>query len=76
MGEDLAAANVNRSYLLGGDEHRDFHIHAVLSVPEVRERHNQPLIVSVHTDRDGCRGVLIRVRDAPLLPVLAWRTNK
>ena len=26
MGEDFAATNVNRSYTLGRDEHRDLHI--------------------------------------------------
>jgi hypothetical protein len=44
MGEDIAAANVNRSLVCDQwNEHRDFYIHVVLSVPEVRERQNQSL---------------------------------
>ena len=53
------------------DEHRDLHFHAVLSVPEVRERQDQPRIVSGDTDCDGCRDLLARVRDFALLLVFA-----
>jgi len=55
------------------DEHRDLHLHAVLSVPEIRERQDQSRVVPGHADCDGCRDVLTRVRDIALLPVFAWR---
>ncbi len=58
------------------DEHRDLHLHAVLSVPEVRERQDQSHLVPGHTDCDGCRDLLTRVRDVALLPVFAGRMDE
>jgi len=54
------------------DKHRDLHLHAVLPVPEVRERQDQSRVVPGHTHRDGCRDLLTGVRDVALLPVFAW----
>lgn len=57
-------------------KHRYLHLHAVLSVPEVRERQDQSCVVPSHTDSDGHCDLLTRVRDVALLPVLAWRRGR
>src|SRR5262244_813267 len=58
------------------DEHRDLHVHAVVSVPAVQERRDQHLAVSNHVDRDGCGDILIRVRVPLLLRLLAREPDR
>ena len=73
MREDLAAVNVTRSYTLAGTNLAIFTFMLFFLYPEIRERQNQSLVVSVHIDRYGYSGVLTRVRDVALLPVFACR---
>ena len=41
------------------DEHRDLHVHADLSITEIRERADERLAVSGHVTRDGRGDVLV-----------------
>jgi hypothetical protein len=75
MGDDLAAANVNRSYQLAASSIAIFTF-LLLPVSEVRERPSRRLAVSNHVDRDGCGDIFIRVRVLLLLRRLAWRPNR
>ena len=55
------------------DEHRDLHVHADLSITEIRERADERLAVSGHVTRDGRGDVLSPVRVRLLIRLLAWQ---
>ena len=76
MGEDIAAANVSRTYMLGGTNIAIFTFMLFFLYPRFESGKINPSLFQAHTDSDGCRDLLTRIRYASLLPVLAWRTNE
>ena len=76
MGEELAAANVNRSYAQAATAIAIFTFMLFFMYPEVRERPDQRLAVSSRVGRDGRGDVLIRVRDLLLLLVLRGQPDR
>ena len=76
MGDDLAAANVNRSYSLAATSIAIFTFMLIFLYPRFEKRRDQRLAVSSHVGRDGRGDVLIRVRVLALLPFLAWQPDR
>ncbi len=74
MVEDLAAANVNRSYSLAATNIAIFTFMLIFLYPKFENATNQSTVVSIHVGCDGCIDVLTCVCELPLLPLLAWRS--
>ena len=76
MREDLAAANVGRSYTLAGTNLAIFTFLLFFLYPRFESGRINPHVVPRRAGSDGGRGFLTGVLDVALLPVFAWRRDE